>query len=338
MQPQPSRRPQPELGEAWEGVRKWQSSGGYALSAADKLAWLFLWLRSRQGRERIAVTAAEVAADQNVTSDAGRQRLKNLRDVGLMLVRKEADARGVWIVELPNPERVALGLSVKWDAQRVMEFFDEQSHDAVAYRPAGSAADGAFAASWGVPPAEEPTEDPRLRAEEPTEDPPPPLLSSNTRRQIPSSILSSSSRENSDLASASRSGGTSVGSSERRNALPALQSAQADRLEAVPPKEAATLMAGVLARIPSAGQIDAAAREYAALIVRRVNCPQMAERSALKIARSVSDGHLLRRAVDDLLDNLDAIRAAQRLLVPASVYFHVGMRRIRSRAQSGEAD
>lgn len=341
----------PPADAAWEGVRKWQSSGQYALSAADKLAWLFLWLRSQQGRQRIAVTPAEVAADQNVTSDAGRQRLKNLRQIGLLLVRKEADTRGVWIIELPNPERVAQGLAVKWDAQRVLDFLsDELQDDAEEDRGTGSAA-GASAACQEVLSTEEPTEVPRFRDEEPTEVPRPPLLSSRIRIQRASSIFSGSSfsPEDSDPPRASRDeeprrgtygGSSAVGRAEepRRNELPALTRSQGERIEAQPPQAAGTLMAGILARLPSAEQVEQQAKEYAALIVRRVNCPNMNGRSALKIARAVGSGTVRKSAVDDLLDNLDAIRQTPNLEVPASVYFHCGMRIIRSRAHSGESD
>lgn len=347
---QPSRRPieVPALtpDHAWDGVRKWQSNGEHALSAADKLAWLFLWQRSRQGRERIAVTPSEVAADQNVTSDAGRQRLKNLRDIGLVHVRKVPDSRGVWIVELPNPERVAGALQVKWDAQRVLEFLEEQTQDAVAYSGAGSAAGPAFAASSKDLPAEEPTEGP---TEEPTEVPRPSLLSSSSCTYIPSSIFSGSSREDSDYRRASgeeprrgTSGGSSVGGGRagegRRSELPALKPHQAEQLAANPPKEAAALAMGMLARIPSVEQQELAVLDYEANILRRVNCPNMDAKSARKISRECYSRKLRKEAVDDLLDNLEACRRAKKLEVPASVYFHVGMRRIRSRAASGEAD
>ena len=77
---------------------------------------------------------------------------------------------------------------------------------------------------------------------------------------------------------------------------------------------------------------------YEELIVKRVKCPKMDPRSARKIAREVYSGKIRKESVDDLLDNLGAVRKAGLLNCPASAYFHQGMKRIRSRAQSGEPD
>lgn len=106
---------------AWELVRRWPG-----LRGEDKLAWLYLWSKSRQGSQQVDTTAAEVAADQGTTADAGRQRIRNLDREGLIRILRHERLTGVFFVECFEPDAVCRAKPVEWDGQRVFGFLMEQ--------------------------------------------------------------------------------------------------------------------------------------------------------------------------------------------------------------------
>ena len=120
MDPQlsPSTTPDP----AWEMVRRWPG-----LRAENKLAWMYLWNRSRGGRLQIDVTGAEIAADQGTSSDAGLSRIKNLKAAGLIVVRRSDRQTGVRTIELPHPFDVSRARKIEWDGQFEFEFMESPS-------------------------------------------------------------------------------------------------------------------------------------------------------------------------------------------------------------------
>lgn len=104
------------------------------LSAADKIAWAYLRTRSGSGREQITITPAEVGHYEGRTADAGRARLSNLKDAGLIHVLFTCPkTKRVTIVVLDPltvlTSRVAF---VPADPQRVLPFAGESSEPAPA--------------------------------------------------------------------------------------------------------------------------------------------------------------------------------------------------------------
>lgn len=113
---------------AWEMVRRWPGMRG-----EDKLAWLYVWRRSRGGLEQIDITPAEIANDQNVSSDAGRQRIKNLDAAGLILIVRSDRSTGVRTIEMPLPSDVSRARKIEWDGQFEFGFMDAGFMDAGAH-------------------------------------------------------------------------------------------------------------------------------------------------------------------------------------------------------------
>jgi hypothetical protein len=161
------------------------------LSAADKLAWGLLRLRSQSGREQLRITPREVGEHQGVTADAGRQRLKNLKEAGLIEAPFICRQTGVWTIAVLDPLAV-LKSDVRFvpaDPQLVLPFDAETSNQradqapserprvhTAADAPSWSAETGAAGPAIG--PAPPPSysagggTSPSFLAEEPSEEPP----------------------------------------------------------------------------------------------------------------------------------------------------------------------
>lgn len=103
---------------AWELVRRWPDMRG-----EDKLAWQFLWARSRSGLQQIVVTPTEVGIDQGTSGDAGRRRLKGLEETGLINV-VERLRNGAWRIDMESPLDVARRFKTEWDPQLCLPFIE----------------------------------------------------------------------------------------------------------------------------------------------------------------------------------------------------------------------
>jgi hypothetical protein len=113
--------------EAGLAVRRCQK-----ISGEDKLAWGFLRVRSKSGREQLRISGQEVGEHQGVTNDAGRQRLKNLEKAGLIFVTFKCRKTGLWTLQVLDPLAV-LKSDVRFvpaDPQLVLPFGDEESSTA----------------------------------------------------------------------------------------------------------------------------------------------------------------------------------------------------------------
>lgn len=336
---------------AWTAVRRWPGMRG-----EDKLAWLFLWLRSRGGREQISTTPAEVAADQGVTADAGRSRLKNLAAQGLILVRNRERATGVWLVEVCDPGELEVGRVVKSDGQQLL-FDDLDSSggpDPESLSSMGGEIDGsatAYVCSLGVVGGhsvqgrtEEPPEDPRCAAEEPPEDPRSAvfegLLYPRARSKslvFEKSLSSKSSQGVQGDGSGDRgsSGGSSVaGAEEDRDEVSALATLiEMRRQQVAPPRQAEPVRAigeslsgrSHAEQLPRFGALHAQSRAdahaLAGEIYRRVGDRKLKQSPVLRVAWAVVEGRVPRDRLYRLLGRLDELRASGQLTCPASAYF-----------------
>ena len=70
--------------EAWEKVVRWKG-----LSAANKLAWMYLYTKSHFGRQLIDVTTTEIGEAQGVSGSAVDKRFATL--VGAVAFRQMLD-------------------------------------------------------------------------------------------------------------------------------------------------------------------------------------------------------------------------------------------------------
>jgi hypothetical protein len=223
------------LTTAWHSS-EWQVISQWPMSGEDKLAWWYLYSLSNGRRELVTVTGAMIGAAQRTSGDAGRTRLKNLRDAGLLGVRDTNRQTGRWLLELYDPMEVARAIRRAGDPQQLFGFLDDLDDEPqfssaddgrIAGRVAGEVGVESFGASpaehgassggtSGVPtfeePPEEPPEEPR-RAEgvggTSAEEPPRSLSSKPSRPSVsqeeiyPPSIFGNTF-ETSSLAPASR--------------------------------------------------------------------------------------------------------------------------------------
>lgn len=76
---------------------------------------------------------------------------------------------------------------------------------------------------------------------------------------------------------------------------------------------------------------DAEVEELAWRIKRRVNCKKLRFSPCLKAAQAVVDGEISRHSIEELLENLDALRRHSKLKAPASAYFNGGLKKLLDR-------
>lgn len=327
---QPLRETAPE--PAWEMVRRWPG-----LRGEDKLAWLYAWMKSRGGRERITLTGAEIAMDQGTSSDAGRQRIKNLATVGLFVICLHDRMTGVYTVELPEPMEVSRARAVQWDPQYTFEFFQEQSPTQVASEASHGA--GVIACGGLLPP----------RTEEPRTGVPRSVLSSESiKSNSPSSIFGSSSGPSvhsqktvdtedgrrgsagasADLAADRESAELHRQWQQKREAV----AREEARLQGPSPRPADRPLEGVmlhrLASLPTREEQEQEAEKLIASIRFAVNCPKLRLSPCVRIAWHVVEGRVPIGELKRLLANLDRRRRAGELTTPPSVYFNLGLRRM----------
>lgn len=302
---------------AWERVRRWPG-----LRGEDKLAWWFCWRHSRGGSERILVTPVMIAEDQGTSSDAGRQRLKNLAAEGLVLVTDRDKARGTWELELLDPTAVAKARKIEWDGQHEFDFDgDSQDTSSVPARePASVPSCGPrLLRSTEDPPAEEPPEDPPV---EPPEDP--------RRRTSTSTSKVSISRTSTSFTS-------STSFPHRGAALPTRsESTRADDRGTSGGSSAevpvGSLVGQALAKLPSPAEKARWVEDFIDLIVERVACPNLRRSPCFKIADAVAEGRVERGTVMQVLAKMDDIRQSpEGFTVAPSAYFNGAIKKILSR-------
>lgn len=336
---------------AWTAVRRWQGMRG-----EDKLAWAILWVWSRGGRERISTTPAEVAADQGVTADAGRARLKNLAAEGLIRVCSRERATGVWLLEVCDPAELEGGRVVKSDGQK--RLFDEQEASGLGQETLSSEAD-AFenvptAGVWSLGlvggtsvhgSTEEPPEVPRRATEDPPEDPRFPVFEGlpNPRARLKPSVFGRSSSSESfpqgvqgdETGRRGTSGGSSAGMAVDEETAALVQLVEMRRQQVVP-RQPATERPVVEAlrqrvtpeQLPRFGDLHAQQVQDVNRLVgevsRRVADAKLRQSPVLRVAWAVVEGRLPRERLYRILDRLDKLRQGGELTCPASAYFVVG--------------
>lgn len=292
-----------ELAHACSFVRRnWP-----CISAADKLAWFYLYRRSRCGREIIDVKAADLGADQGVTSDAGLSRIKNLTMAGLIKVksRLKNDKSGVYTVTVLDPFDVGRTKAIAWDGQYELPFEGEPT-------TLQATSVSAAAAAVHVPVCRVDTDvgrAQRLVTEDPPEEAPevPPEV---PRSKVLTSkeILNYTSTLTSNL-----------------HLLPT------SNLEGVETNNRGTSDRGSsdTGSAPDLGDVGKyAGSEYDRwyrLIKRRVNCRNLFDGRAKQAARAIVGGTIAESAMVELLENLDTKRKNGELNIPPSAYFNGGL-------------
>lgn len=161
------------------------------ISAADKIAWGLLRQRSHSGREQLRISAADVGGHEGRTADAGRARLRNLKEAGLIDVLFVCRKTGMHTLVVLDPLNVLKGQprAIPGDPQRVLAFesqadsnpADPATSESLAIVSTETTAGDAPSGSAQTPPAGHPDRDappasyqgpPRLAAaEEPPEVP-----------------------------------------------------------------------------------------------------------------------------------------------------------------------
>ena len=115
----------------WGRQREGQPTPKVRLSAADKLAWEFLWVSSRGGRQQVATDDSEIAAYQGTTRGRGLARLKNLAAAGLVSWTPQSGpygprTGGVLVSVHPDPREVYHAQTgVVWDPQGTFAFLTD---------------------------------------------------------------------------------------------------------------------------------------------------------------------------------------------------------------------
>lgn len=335
QQPQSPKTP----GPAWELVRRWPGMRG-----ETKLAWLFLWLKSLCGRQRIDTSAAEIAADQGVTSDAGRMRIKNLAAAGLVIIVRSNRTTGLYTLELPEPIDVARARRIEWNGQNVFDWYNvDEGSNSPTLEEESTATSGAVETLTACVPAgtqstdarrpppthESPSETApmalrlaggtRNLAEEPTEEPRPaveePPRASRTRAPSEPSgrFISSPSDTSSEPLPLPINSKVSI-----RSASPP---EVPRRGSSVDPKDADPILV----------------EHWVDRIINRVKCPRMRTVLAVKAARNVVVGRISEADLVDLLECLDRKRAELRAKgTPAFAYFDGGLNRLLKEAAERE--
>lgn len=295
---------------SWERVRRWPGMRG-----EDKLAWSYLWGRSRGGLEQVEVSAAEVGADQGVSSDAGLARLKNLATSGLVRVVRSERKTGTYTLELLDPDQVSRVKQIRWDGQRQLPFMDESdelttsgaSEDACVPVSLAFSQEGNFDDQTEEPPEEPPEEAPEEAPELPrfplTLKPSKPSKPSEkvfrnntfTFGNLPPSKPSERCAAE-DRGSAGLNRGTSGGSSAEDE------------------------------KVSTDGDGDL--QYWINRILRRVGCPNLRAAPCRRAAQAVLDGRLSENALEQLLENVETKRRNKQLNCPPSAYFNGGLNRL----------
>jgi hypothetical protein len=316
------------------------------ISAADKWAWRYLERLSRSGLERVQVTAAEIGEDEGRTSDAGRQRLRNLAKHGLITIVDHDAARGVWLVEVHDPCAIlGSARAAHGDPQLELEFEPTDPHtagEALSESRAGTLAGDAPSSPAGIL-TEEPPEEP---SEEPPEDPRStsglsgPSGLSVVAAQLPRpwtigrpSGPSAGVSPAKDLGPADPRRGTSGGTStaetsalgtddfaaelaRRRNQLGIAR--PADELDV----NRVVAIASSVARAAPTERENAANRErWIETIRRRVNDPALKTCVMVKVACAVVYGEIKPSTIEQIFGELDKHRRAGTLRNSPGIYF-----------------
>lgn len=341
----------------WQLVRRWPG-----ISAEDKLAWCYLWATSRCGSELISVTPTMVAEDQQVTSDAGRARLKNLQAEGLIKKCPAENRRGRWLIEvleLDELRQLPKARRVKWDGQR--QFFDddddqddeEQLSDDVEQQPC---APGLTAEVIRCPRpivSAKGTSGGSLRqeAEEPPEEPPPANRgtsggSSFSRHHETMNHESASAHEtihhdhapipheNHETIYGGRArGGNAQGGAPSPAANRGTSGGSSPDVSADGPQRIGGLAAQVLAGVRTEAQQLAAAHELQAAILGRVRDADLNRDCVLRLCTQVVTGRIAMNDVAELLADLERKRSARALQKSPGAYFMGGMKRLFKQAE-----
>lgn len=339
----------------WQVVLRWPTR------AENKLAFAFVWRESRGGREQISVTGAMIGAAQGTSGDAGRTRIKNLRELGLIDVIDSSPLTGRYLIAVNDPFDVARAIRRTGDPQGQFDFLDDFESGPFSNAGDGPIAGGVTSARLVVPSAvprasgsEEPPEVPRRAALPPggssdrrggsSAEVPPTRASSSSIERLhtnSSSIFASSSqslavsaestpreelRGREGRGSSGPQRGTPGGSSEAE----ALERRVADRRAALriaapaasaPPPTAAEVMAAVSRRLPTEEERERRVDEIAAHIARAVDDVRLRSAPRRHFAWQIVEGRIPRSELDQILATLREKRAAGLLACPPSAFF-----------------
>jgi hypothetical protein len=327
--------------EAGEVVR--QRPG---LTAEDKLAWAFLWLCSREGRELARVTPGDIGGDQGVSETAARRRKTSLRREGLIQIVDER--AGVWTIRVYDPRDVYGAVrTITGDPQR--ELFNNEPTDA--NRPLSEShgdARGdapcrlAIVDDAATDPPAEASADPLAEAS---------CLLSGPLGQSAPSVQEKISLRNHEpsitpsvpstgVASAKdQSRGRSVGGTAADNDLPELHRSIAQRRaeQRLPSRDpgdrlsaryVASLAAAMVNHVPDP-RVEAQTRErWIDVIRRRVDDPQLKTIVMVKVATAVAAKQITPDDVEGIFAALDNARRAKTLRGPPGKYFLCAAREV----------
>jgi len=279
------------------------------LSAADKLAWRYLWQLSKGGNERIVVSGVMISANQGTTSRTGLTRLDNLIDAKLLLLIDRDKDRGLYTIDLLDVEEDGILHSVKGDPQHLLEFTTETTYEttAAADRHTGNAGEVSvvpFAARACVgTSSEEPTQ-------VPTQLPTPATYHLDIKNISTSNLppnLTATGRSLSKPTARGRAG-TYAGTSEPSSvAEPKTMGSVVDRLLAIQPRSATEKLSDV--------------KRLADWIMAGVNCSNMIRKAAVNVAWDIVERGVPEREIQAILLSIENLRK-QGQLKSASSYFN----------------
>jgi hypothetical protein len=342
MQQGLSRRPSPvpqgpgDPMETDRGIRVRKSA---TLSAADKWAWRYLEIKSRAGRERVPVTAGELASDEGRSGRAGSQRLANLAQAQLIRIVDHDRARGVYVVEVCDPRNVLAAVARAVDGDGQLELFGDTGGEALSESLATAIAGDALSSPPGIfvgPRSEEPAKEP---SEDPSQVPPsasglsgllgPSVLASAIYRPLTIGSQSGPSLEVPNSKDQARGGtfaGSSAGTSDEAADFAAEVARRQVQVGARPADvldvtRVAALAASVARRVPSEREQAAARERWITTIREKVADPQLKTCVMVKVACAIVSGELPARNVEEIFGELRDHRRAGTLRGPAGIYF-----------------
>lgn len=321
------------------------------LTAPDKLAYQFLHAETEGGRRAVLTTPSDIADDQGTTSDAGRTRLKNLKEVGLIDYRpaQKSGSYEVWLLD-PFAALRSLG---EIDPQLDLPF-ENTSWEGLSESQAGQPGDAQFSqdginGSQGrrIGPALADAEDP-LSGEDPPEDPREVPRFETARRPLglserdcahtplstirkPSELSDGSSSPVALAAEVPRRG--SSGGSSADFDFDAEVIRRREQLKIPPPadeldvKRVVAIASTMARRVPSERDQAASREHWIDTIRRRVNDPKLAVSVMAKVACAIVRGELEVDVVEQILASLQQHRREGTLRADPGIYFFKSARR-----------
>lgn len=314
------------------------------LSAADRRAYEFLHGETGGGRQSVLTTTKAIGRDQGTSNDAGADRLKNLKVVGL-IDYKLAQKRGSYEVWLLDPFQALRAIGVT-DPQ--MYLFENTAGeplsqslaiarpDDVPCSPAGNTASQGPSTPLAGHPGEDPPEEPR-------EVPPPAPLSRLSEPSVLKSLqrpstISEPSEPSEDgglpvaLAGEEVRRGTSGGTSPEIDLVAELkrrrqQVGVPQQIDALDVTRVAAIAAS-MGRIPTERELQGRREHWVHVIKTRVKDDALYESVMIKVASAVVSGGLDPSDVMSILANLDKHRREKTLERAPGIYFVKSVKRL----------